>query len=683
MKFEFISNKSIFLDEVIKLGTKNSKTLGFMPEGGFREHAKKGWIIIAHKKNELLGYLLFRAAKKNDNISITHLCVKDCYRGEKISIKLIDFLKNKFEYTHSGIVLNCREDYNSATKLWETYGFISRGRKRSRSIEENHLIIWHYELNKSDLFSTPIESNRIKVILDANILIKLRDPHLAEYSDVKALLADWLIDDVEYYFTQEMYNEIRRDKDKSRAKSTSIFLQNFIELKGCRNKSLKIEKELRELLNGTRINDLSDRRQLAEFIVSDIKYFITFDKEILAEREDIENKYNVKIMEPIELIMEIDQLIHSNEYCPERLADAHHETKRVTSGQLNDLTDKFLHKDLQEKRYDLKNSIRELIQTDKEPEMKTIVSLENEDLALWGYTKSENKISVPVIRTIKGKLSFTLFCQIIQGVIEISIENKIQIIEITDKYTSKELLLVLEDFGFILHDDKWVKITLTGIIKSDELFINFPILAQYFDTAQYRQNFDDHSIKTNIFYDLERKLFPLKFKDIDIPCYIIPIKPYWASQLFDKYASSQTLFGADPHKIWNRENIYFRNIKPISEKYPARILWYASTGKESVRQNAIVATSYLDEVTIDSVKIQFRTFKRFGIYSWDNVYKLANNKTENEIKALKFSETEVFKNIIVFQNIVRIFLTNGRKKNTFASPVEISKEIYFQLYKLK
>lgn len=41
MKFEFINNKSNFLNDVIDLGTKNSKTLGFLPEGGFREHAKK------------------------------------------------------------------------------------------------------------------------------------------------------------------------------------------------------------------------------------------------------------------------------------------------------------------------------------------------------------------------------------------------------------------------------------------------------------------------------------------------------------------------------------------------------------------------------------------------------------------------------------------------------------------
>lgn len=228
-----------------------------------------------------------------------------------------------------------------------------------------------------------------------------------------------------------------------------------------------------------------------------------------------------------------------------------------------------------------------------------------------------------------------------------------------------------------------MKITLQGTINTNELFEKFPIVKDYYSINLNNQNFDDKITKTRILYDLERKLYPLKFQDLDIPCYIIPIKPYWASQLFDNYSSIQLLFGAESQKIWNRENVYYRHIKPINEKYPARILWYVSTDKGYERQKSIVACSYLDDVIVDKVKSQFRAFKRFGIYNWGNVYDLAGNDINNEIKALRFSDTEVFRNVITFPKISSIFLSNDRKRNTFASPVEIEKEIFFKIYELK
>lgn len=684
MKFEFINNKSNFLNDVIDLGTKNSKTLGFLPEGGFREHAKKRWIITAHEKNQLVGYLLFRIVKKNEKISITHLCVKDQFRGKRISTQLINCLKNKFKYTHNAIILNCREDYIHASKLWENYGFIPRGRKRSRSETEHYLITWSYHLNKLDLFnSSPKESSKIKVVLDANILIKLRDNRLTEFEEVKALMADWLIDDVEYHYAQEMYNEIHRDKDKTRTKETKIFLQNFVELKEDKNICKKIENDLKSIFPGNSLNDISDRKQLAEFIASDKKYFITYDKEILKERTSVEDLFNVKIMEPIELILEIDQLLHSDEYSPVRLEDARHESKRVTSSQLDKLINKFLLKSKHEKRHEFKQAIRDLIQADSKSEIKTIVSLENEELALWGCIISDNKITIPIIRTIVSNLAFTLFCQIIREIIEISVKKNLQIIEISDSLLPNNLEEALENFGFILKADRWVKITLQGTINTNELFEKFPIVKDYYSINLNNQNFDDKITKTRILYDLERKLYPLKFQDLDIPCYIIPIKPYWASQLFDNYSSIQLLFGAESQKIWNRENVYYRHIKPINEKYPARILWYVSTDKGYERQKSIVACSYLDDVIVDKVKSQFRAFKRFGIYNWGNVYDLAGNDINNEIKALRFSDTEVFRNVITFPKISSIFLSNDRKRNTFASPVEIEKEIFFKIYELK
>lgn len=72
---------------------------------------------------------------------------------------------------------------------------------------------------------------------------------------------------------------------------------------------------------------------------------------------------------------------------------------------------------------------------------------------------------------------------------------------------------------------------------------------------------------------MERMFFPLKIRELEIPTYIIPIRPYWAGQLFDNVISSENLFGAEPDKLWSIENVYYRHTMPITERAPARILW--------------------------------------------------------------------------------------------------------------
>jgi hypothetical protein len=187
--------------------------------------------------------------------------------------------------------------------------------------------------------------------------------------------------------------------------------------------------------------------------------------------------------------------------------------------------------------------------------------------------------------------------------------------------------------------------------------------------------------KMTLMLELERKLWPLKITDITIPTYIIPIRPLWAAQLFDFHLANVSLFGAAESLAWSRENIYYRSINPVSEKAPARILWYVSSEEKVIgRSRGITATSYLDEVYVDRAKEIFRKYKRFGVYEWKDIYNLSGGAILSEIKALKFSDTEVFENIIDLDRINEIMLKNHRPKNTFASPVEVSNVIFKEIY---
>ncbi|MFR9510763.1 MAG: hypothetical protein SNG69_03455 [Rikenellaceae bacterium] len=60
MQIEYIDNNHKFFSDVKQLGRKNAATLGFMPEGGFDDHARKRCIIIAYDDSGLCGYLMYR-----------------------------------------------------------------------------------------------------------------------------------------------------------------------------------------------------------------------------------------------------------------------------------------------------------------------------------------------------------------------------------------------------------------------------------------------------------------------------------------------------------------------------------------------------------------------------------------------------------------------------------------------
>ena len=68
--------------------------------------------------------------------------------------------------------------------------------------------------------------------------------------------------------------------------------------------------------------------------------------------------------------------------------------------------------------------------------------------------------------------------------------------------------------------------------------------------------------ETKVLLEIEKLLWPLKIRDIEVPAYIIPIRPEWAMHLFDDDIAKQDLFGSKPALILNAENVYYRKSNP-------------------------------------------------------------------------------------------------------------------------
>lgn len=686
MKIQIVDHKDKLLSAVINLGKKHSKTLGLFPEGAFRDHARKKNIYAAVEDEIVLGYILFRITQSKQTLSIAHLCVGEEHRGKGLAKALLDKVKENYSTRVKGITLSCRKDYIDASRFWEKYGFKAMQTKRSRSKQENYLVKWWYDFNIADLFSSTLyETDKVNALLDCNIIVKLRDEPCLQNTEALSLIADWLEEEVEYFYAPEIFNEINRDENQKRAAESRKFLHGYKQAAFDRHEKELIYTWLEQFLTGTSSNDISDKKQLAECIASGIEYFITLDKNLLDLSDEVYAKYSVRIIRPSDFILVIDHNIKGRDYNPLRVAGAEFEYSNIRKEELETLVGlQWLGKG--EKKHELRSKLNAVIADIKNAEVKLVKDRTQNCVAFFAAIITCDGFCVKVIRVAKVKAATILFQQLIKDIIGLALKSNCAVLKIEEQFLTIDRIGILETFGFELKNEIWYKVNINEIGESINILRSDQAIQNLWNVNELIHVINGLSGDAQNFFKikLEKKLWPVKFTDIKIPVYIVPVKPHWAAQLFDHYAANHSLFGAKAELTWSNENVYYRSIKPVSEFAPARILWYVSSESKTVtgRGRCIVATSYLEEVHIGPAKTLYQKFKNFGIYEWKDINELSKNEAYNDIKALKFTDTEVFKKPVSLAQINKIFGTHGKAANTFASPVEVSTEIFNDIYRI-
>nr|WP_242696454.1 GNAT family N-acetyltransferase [Longitalea luteola] len=658
------------------------------PEGAFNDHAKKQTIFAAIQDGYLLGYVLFRITQSKQTIYITHLCIHPNHRKKGVAKFLLDAVKEKYFHLYKGISLSCRKDYLEASAFWETYGFKAVKTTRSRSKNENYLIRWWYDFGNIDLFSNNIDASlKVNALLDSNIIMKLSDENCEVNTEALALAADWLTEETEYFYAPEVFNEVNRDLNFKRAEATRQFIHTLCEARFIPDDRDKILQVLDEMFVGTSVNDRSDRKQLAECIASGIEYFITLDTELLNASDKIYERFSMKVLRPADFILFIDHSIKGRDYHSYRVAGARYEHSNIKHDELEKLVEPcWLDNENGEKKHSLLQKLTATIGDIRNSVFRLIKDASGDCIAYFAVNKCNNELFVKAIRVKKGKISDILFQQLVKDIILLSIERECAIIKVEETYLSNEKLSILRSFGFEYSEQGLYKVIVIGQCESIQTLTTNNVVRQFWNCDPILAKINELSgTEKNVFkLQIEKRLWPVRFTDIEVPTYVVPIKPYWAGQLFDHFIAGNNLFGAKPELSWSKENVYYRSVKPVSEIAPGRILWYVSMNdKDGVgRDRSIVATSYLEEVHVGPAKILFQKFKNYGIYEWRHIYQLANQEPLKEIKALKFTDTEVFKKVISLQTINNIMKVHGRPTNTFASPVEVSAQIFNEIYRL-
>ncbi|WP_017655429.1 GNAT family N-acetyltransferase [Fortiea contorta] len=701
-KIEAIDNHSPYLATVKKLWRANSKRLGCFPKGAFEDHAARRQILVAlDSESSCVGYLLYRRSR--DWFAITHLCIDPSYQGKKVAKQLVDRLK-QITTSSRGIKLKCRRDYN-LQGMWSSFGFIAGEDLAGRGKKEKTILTpWVFEHNPLPLFSTMIQQqleSKLCAMIAPDIFLDLYAEENNENIDSEEeniLLADWVQTELNLCINDEIFNQINRIDNSQERDSQHYFAQSFTCLP-CNNQRLEENLNLLQkiIIKYNLVIDDYNLRYIARSITSESHVFLSRDKQLLDLADIIYENFRLSVIHPEELINRLDELRDKPDYQPVRFSGTHLEQIQVKRGQEDFLANYFHNYKLKENKTAFQQKLRRYLTEHDKFECILVRESNNVPLALIVYGKQKNQeLEIPIIRVGNHNLSSTLARHILFKSILKSARDQRYFTRITDSYPEETVIEAIQEDVFVKVNNGWLKANLSVTQSCVELSNNLTNLAtefgeEYNFIKEIAKNLNKESIvlDAQLSVDIERFLFPAKITDSELTTFIIPIQPRWASYLFDEHLGKQMLalpgFGSKPELAFNREAVYYRAIQNSRGlNAPCRILWYVSEtqgegqGKGFQDVGYIGACSYVDEVIIGKSKELYRRFQRLGVYNENNVENIHKDKSGN-IMAIRFSDTELFKNPVYFQELQQIL---NKDNLLLISPYKINTESFIKLYNL-
>jgi GNAT superfamily N-acetyltransferase len=684
-----IADDMDLLIQVKRLSRINSQNLGFFPDGAFEDHAQKGWILVAvSKDSDILGFLTYRIAK--NRCSIVHLCVAKVSRGAGIAKQLVENLEQRLDDACFRINARCRRDY-VAHSMWPKLGFIPVNEQPGRSKDRLLVVEWRKDLARESLFSH-IEREKIEqgtaVVIDAQIFYDLEGKSEPREEQSRALLADWLGGDISIFLTDEIFNEIDRNKDPI-ARSSQRNAAKKYSLLPSRPNDIESALELLTVNFGKPASDRdrSDFRQVAHSIAGQATIFTTFDEDLLKKADRIYELSGLNVVSPLEVVARLEELQDDSRYRPARLAGTSLEERPLHTQDIQGLADTLLLTGAGERKKELKDKLRLYVSSER----FNVAVIRDSFRDVLGIrvieSVSDDELKIAFLRVRPGELSETLFRHLIdQSVLHADSLKKSVLYALASDFPTRRAN-EFTDAGFIKAGDVWVKLnysfcsSVTDILEwLSQLPSKVPAVSDHVKilTRHLREQ------STLMDWDaVERLIWPGRIVDVEIPCFIVPIRPAWAKQLFDSDLARQDLFGAEASLALCHENVYYRSARPTGGLIaPARILWYVSKGSgRDVGAMSIRACSSIEEVQVGKPKTIFKRFRRLGVYRWSHLSKITAGDITKDVMAIRFGRTNEFRTPVAWKEIQRTLENLTGKGNPLVSPVRVAADVFAALYR--
>jgi len=681
-----VSAGSAYFQGVQELWRANSGTLGFFPEGAFAERAQKGQILAAIDDSTVVGYVLYYTDKYG-KVRLSHLCVDESRRRTGVARLLIDCLRARTKAAW-GIGLYCRRDF-PAWYLWPNLGFHAVADKVGRSKDGHELTCFWSENPHRTLLSTAAsaDKDRLIVVIDANIFYDLHDPSRSGGEETAGLTVDWLQPSIQLSITQELLNELHRNDDTEERRHWAAVAQQYERIE-CDAEDFQNSLDSVKRLLGTprTLQDASDQRHLACSIAAHAEVFVTRDEALLGLSDEIYEYHGLSVIRPSQLVGRYEELRNERDYQRNRLAGSDVRTQRISRAS-EELLDAF-HVPT-EKKWKLSQLLNTVTANPDEYQCHVVSSGDGKPLALYVLDFSAHSLNIPAFRIRHAaagvQLASTLTRTLLAGIVQTAIAHNKCAVRIAGAGLSSVVCNALGDSGFVAERGSWVKLVIRGLAHHTEVANRIESAAGMADINVAAFTAIQELVTTSSFcsnvesvLQVEHLLWPLKVTGTTVPNYVIPIRPNWAADLFDAGLAKNRLWGSDAQLALNPVSAYYRSPKPKVLQPQGRVLWYVSDD-EAHGSKMIRACSQITRVLTGKPKEIFRQFRRYGVFDWPHVLKSAGG-LDNDVMAVEFSDTELFKQPISWRDIQSTLHRHGMN-STFPSPVAIKEEIFLDFYK--
>ena len=682
---EEIDETSPHLETVIALGDANKKTLGFFTEGAFRKSARERVILIAlNPQKKCIGYLLYRAVRRSNIIVIVHLCVDPAYRGRGVTKQLVNSLSQKTQNFY-GIQLKCRRDYG-IDRMWETLGFIPLNDRPGRSKEGKLLTVWWLDHGHPTIFSQAAAQqleSKICAVIDTSIFLELHGNEDIESAESDSLLADWLQDYLELCITDEIFKAINAIFDVHLRKRKRLLGETFTKIH-CDRQAFETKfKSLNRLISSINLDEINEAlvRQLAQAIAADYLIFLTRDPKILALADAVYENFSLAIMTPTDLIVKLDDVRRDTQYQPVRFVGIQNLTIQLIDSKFDKLllTNCFYAVDNAEKIADFQRNLRQIIANPDKFKCHVVLDGENQPLALIAYCQHKNhELEVTMLRVKRGVLAAALARYLLFHSISFSVKENRSFTRLTDQYLDEIVIQAIQEDAFVRVNNGYLKANPPVAETAANLSHQLANLAKIGEEYNFCMKIADTLNTPELIQDmgtmaeLERRLWPAKIIDADLPTFMIPIQPRWAKDLFDEELAKQYIFGSKIELALKRELVYYRSKWANGGLRPGvigRILWYVSSNSSfTLGTKEVKACSRLEEVIIDKPEKLYRQFRSLGVYELKDLMKIAKDEANADIMAIRFSHTQLFPNPLTLNRIQGILGKQTTVQSVFRLP---------------
>ena len=654
------------LAAVDKLMKRNSKTLGFLPEQALLEYLEKGGVFGAKTKDgQLIGYLLYAVNPKY--FRITHLCISEEFRNQGFAKIFINTLKECVT-TQKSIRLHCRRDF-PAHEMWPELGFIALDEQRGRSAAGHLLTHWYLTFapdDQLDLFQANTSDEALDVVIDAQIFFDFDEPNTAKTVPSKALYSDFLIDSLNLWITDELFNEINRnDNSDKRIKSRNRALE-FLRAEPTSSIVEHFDSVLRGNLNYRTRSQKSDIRHLANAAASEIDTFVTRDQYLLRNAAKIFELTNLKVLSPTELIIQHHEISDSHTYTPSRVSGFSLAWRRLASNDLATIPiDSFLNQG--ERIGKFRENLDFFLAN---PTRYECVLLRSKDqvIAIRVHEIIDDKeLKVHLARVARTADQLLFRRYLVSDTIDNAVKNKMYVVIFHEATIAPGFTSDLLETGFTKCEGIFVRFCFSCCFGREEILAK---ISKFYPVATGNfEGMTDHA--------LERHCSPVSLPTTTQDYFLIPVRYGYAISLIDTRQAEHELFGGEQSVLLRWDNVYYRKKTHHNMlQAPARILWYVSTPKKQ-----IVAVSHLDTVEIDTPKNLYKKFKKFGILEREDLYQMCDRDPKKEIMVLKFSHTFPFREPVSLDTLRTVY-KEDRTRLSLQSPLKVPMETFQKIFQL-